>query len=200
MAAFIKRRLKQEIERERKRAVRERLVELRAQIKAARLARREALIVIRDQCKAERKAVTISCDLRRQQAREEARKAVEERRRQIGGVHSEERIYREADNRERKASVRSTARERRSEDDDSVRANLPIDLVPVFDKVRRVIKGGPRKSRTEAFLQWAEENPEEVLSMQSLAADRDVDRLVAEYEQLQREEQRRGRRRAAVPF
>jgi hypothetical protein len=197
---FDKRKLRQEIERERKRAVRARLAELRQQIKAARAARKEALLVIRDQCKAERKALTISCETRRQQAREEARSAVEERRREIGGVHSEEKVYREADNRTRKASVRSTARERRAEDDDAVRSNLPIDLVPVFDRVRKAIKGGPRKSRTEQFLEWAQENPGEVIAMQSLAADRDVDRLVAEYEQLQREEHKRSRRRSAVPF
>ncbi len=197
---FNKRQLRREIERERKRQVRERLASLRDQIRQARINRKQALEVIRDQCRAERKAVSIRCDVRRAEAREETRKAVEERRREIGGVHSEEKIYREADARQRKASVRSTARERRQEDDDAVRNNLPVDLVPVFNSVRRAIKGGPRKSRTEAFLQWAEENPGEVMSVQSMAADRDVERLVAEYEQLQREERRRSRRRSAVPF
>jgi hypothetical protein len=199
--SFNKRQLKQEIERERKRKVRERLVELRQQIKQARANRKAALLVIRDQCKAERKALTISCENRRADAREETRKSVEERRKQIGGVYSEESVYRQADGRERvKAKGLAKARVRRAEDDDAVRANLPADLVPVFNTVKKHIKGNARRSRTEAFLEWAQENSDEVMAMQSLAADRDVERLIAEHDQLQREENKRSRRRSAVPF
>jgi hypothetical protein len=61
---------------------------------------------------------------------------------------------------------RSTVRERKQEDDDSVRNNLPRELIPVFDKHRRSIKGSTRRSRTEEFLQWAEENPDEVIAIQ----------------------------------
>jgi hypothetical protein len=50
---------------------------------------------------------------------------------------------------------------RRSESDDEVRANLPADLVPLLERVKRSIKAGPRQSRTEAFLEYAEEHPGE---------------------------------------
>lgn len=80
---------------------------------------------------------------------------------------------------ERRAPIRrSTARERAQEDDDAVRSNLPPELRPVFDKVRRHIKGGPKKSRTEAFLDWAEENPEEILIVQQEAADKELKQLL----------------------
>src|SRR4029078_1493764 len=63
---------------------------------------------------------------------------------------------------ERPRALRSTSGERRQESDDEVRSNLEPDMVRVFDVVRKQIKGNLRKSRTEAFLQWAEENPSEV--------------------------------------
>lgn len=82
---------------------------------------------------------------------------------------------------QRKRAKLSTAKERRQEDDEAVRNNLPPELRPVWDKVKRGIKPGLRTTKTEAFLQWAEENPGEVLALQSKNADREVAELVAEY-------------------
>ena len=99
---------------------------------------------------------------------------------------------------ERRAPIRrSTARERAQEDDDAVRGNLPPDLRPVFDKVRRHIKGTPKKTRTEAFLDWAEENPDEILIVQQEAADKELKSLLKQ----QREQGRtvRDARRYKLP-
>jgi hypothetical protein len=85
--------------------------------------------------------------------------------------------------------VRSVHRERLTESDDEVRANIPRGLVKVFDKVRRHIKGSDRKSRSEAFLQWAEENPGEVYAIQEREGEREVRRLLRE-----------GRARGDAPF
>jgi hypothetical protein len=49
--------------------------------------------------------------------------------------------------------------ERRAESDDEVRSNLPADLVALFERVKGGIKASPRMSRTEVFLQYAEEHP-----------------------------------------
>jgi hypothetical protein len=76
----------------------------------------------------------------------------------------------------------SSSKERREESADEVAHNLPPELVPVFRRVERSIRGGPRKSRTEAFLEWAEENPDDVHGIMYEQADRDVARLVAEHE------------------
>jgi hypothetical protein len=65
----------------------------------------------------------------------------------------------------------STAKERRQESDDAVRANLDPDMVPVFDMVKASIVGTPRMDRTEVFLHWAEENADEVAGMLALRAD-----------------------------
>lgn len=64
-----------------------------------------------------------------------------------------------------------------AESDDEVRRNIPAELEPVFDRVRRQIKGSARRSRTEAFLEWAEANPDEVLAMQADAAADDAERM-----------------------
>jgi hypothetical protein len=99
---------------------------------------------------------------------------------------------------------RNTAIERRQESDDAVRSNLPRELVPVFDRVRRHIHGSRYRTRTEAFLEWAEEHPEDVLQYQGDATDSEVRRLVAEYEATARELRKtkptRSRRVAGVPF
>ena len=193
--ALDKRRLRREIERERKRVVKARLVELRGLIAEARAKRKAELVVIRDQCRAERKALALTCSVRRDEARQAARSRVAEQRAAIGDVQKEERVYRDVAALGRKPGVKRA--ERRAESDDAVRANLPPDLVPVFDTVKRHIKGTQRKSRTEAFLEWAEENPDAVWTLRASSADRDVERLIAEHERLER--QQRTRRRA-VPF
>jgi hypothetical protein len=99
----------------------------------------------------------------------------------------------------------ASKKERRQESDDAVRGNLPRELRPVFDAMKKTIHGSQRRTRTEAFLEWAEEHPEEVLQMQSHEADREVARLVAEHEST-RGRLRKGRRHyvdlalKAVPF
>ena len=37
--------------------------------------------------------------------------------------------------------------------------------------MKKKIKGGPRRSRTEAFLEWAEENPGEIVAIQQAGAE-----------------------------
>jgi hypothetical protein len=81
-------------------------------------------------------------------------------------------------------------RSRRAESDDDVRGNLPPELVPVFNHIKRSIHAGPRISRTEAFLQWVEENPDEVLSIQVVDSDAATDRMIRELQELEREHAR----------
>jgi hypothetical protein len=103
--------------------------------------------------------------------------------------------------------LRSTSRERSQESDDAVRSNLPEDLVPVFDSVRKQIKGTARRTRTEAFLEWAEENPDEVVQVQQAKADRFLRELLAEQKRhvhgmrkTGRHDAELARRLADVPF
>ena len=76
-----------------------------------------------------------------------------------------------------------------------MRRDIPPELVGVFNKVRRNIKGTDRKSRSEAFLEWAEENPGEIYAMQEQEAAREIKRLVKEYQR-----EAGGRAGEHVPF
>lgn len=67
----------------------------------------------------------------------------------------------------------------RRQSDDAVRANIPAELVRVFEKVKRGVRGSPHMSRTEAFLHWVEENPDEVLAIQDVRAARRKGRRAA---------------------
>jgi hypothetical protein len=110
----------------------------------------------------------------------------------------------ERGNRERHAQAKhATPAVRRAESDDEVRANLPEDLVALFERVKRSIRGGPRQSRTEVMLKYAEEHPGEVLQ----ALEDKTDAMIRDLERQQREAARTARRRrytaaelAAVPF
>ncbi len=108
----------------------------------------------------------------------------------------------------RKAETRRKARERAQESDAAVLANIDPELAPLWHKVKRQIRGGPHRSRTEAFLEWVEENPDEVWAMREAEAAKAMEKLHRERERLERakeRELRRATRRAertleAVPF
>lgn len=51
------------------------------------------------------------------------------------------------------------SREKQSESDDEVRNNIPRELWPVFERYREKFKASDRRSRTEAFEEWAAEHP-----------------------------------------
>lgn len=193
MPVLDKKKLRREIERDRRRKVRERLLALKDEIKAARIKRDEQIRAVQIDCKLKREELRQSCALRRNRARATGAAEVEERR---GVLQSEKGYERQIRNADRPRQLRRTTAEKRQESDDEVRSNLAPDMVRVFDSVRRHIKGTPRKSRTEAFLQWAEENPGEVFDIMQHDADRYLSQLLAEQESLQRQQRRRG----AVPF
>jgi hypothetical protein len=178
---------------------------LRAKISAARVERRHrlhaarqtchgALLALRERQREERHQLTLAhraqreqgrgtCNSGKQQAREEGLQL----ERHAQSEYKDERSFQRQVRRASRPRVeRSTVRERKQEDDDAVRNNLPADLVPVFNKHRRYVKGSPRRSRTETFLEWAEENPEEVLAVQQAEADKALHELLKQERELGR--------------
>jgi len=113
-----------------------------------------------------------------------------------------------------KGSSRSTggrrAAELRAESDDEVRANLPPELVAVFDSVRRSIAPTAKRTRTETFLEWAAEHPERVYEITDRKIADDLRRLEREerehYKRMQGARRYRGKAHeleqalADVPF
>ncbi len=200
MARGERRYLQRELARHLKEQDRAKLAELRARIATAKVNKRAALTAARQQCRSARLDLRDRLKLEREELRDQHRARRSQGRtacetgkqsaRELGRLEQaaaqqtlreERRLQRDvaaADSRGRR--VRSTARERRQEDDDAVRANLPPDLVPVFELVKKKIKAGPRRSRTEAFLEWAEENPGEIVAVQQAQAEADLAKLLAD--------------------
>jgi hypothetical protein len=161
-------------------------VERRHRLHAARQTCRGALVALRERQRDERHQLTLThhaerelgrttCNAGKQQARDEGLQLEHQAR----AAYKEERTFQRQIRRATRPRVeRSTVRERKQEDDDAVRNNLPAELVPVFDKHRRAVKGSARRSRTEAFLEWAAENPDEVLLVQQAEADKALHELL----------------------
>jgi len=195
MVALDKRKLRREIERARRATFKARLLELRELISAARVARHDAILGVKQDCAQKRIDLRQSCQTRAAVAKASGASEVARRRSKLleeKGFEQKMRAH------ERPRKLRSTTGERRQESDDEVRTNLQPDMVPVFNAVRKHIKGGLRKSRTEAFLQWAEENPGEVYDLMQHDADKYLAQLLAEEARTSRELRRRSV--AGVPF
>jgi hypothetical protein len=74
------------------------------------------------------------------------------------------------------------AAEKRAESDDAVRFNLEDDpnLTALFNKVRRKIKATPHMSRTEAFLEYVHNHPEELDAIKAEAMEREYEQETEE--------------------
>lgn len=171
------------------------LTHAREQCRTARLTlkERQALerVEFRDEQRAARSSGRTACSSGKQRARESGTAAERQALRELRDAATLQRQVRHAD--VRNTVIRSTKRERSQEDDDAVRRNLPAELVPVFESVRKKIKGSPRKSRTETFLEWAEENPDEIVALQQADADEHLAQLLREQREHGRSMRKTGR-------
>ena len=190
--ALDKKLLWRDIDRDERRKKREKLAELRAQLRRARVQRKEAMKSAVDRCRSERLAarerarvlrirglaeLREAARLERVSARDtcavskreaKSKDAIERRRAELAAAakyQSEMRRIERGNSARRRAHANATYVERRAESDDEVRSNIPTDLVPLFERVRRGIKSSLRMTRTEVFLKYAEEHPSEVLQV-----------------------------------
>ncbi len=65
-----------------------------------------------------------------------------------------------------------------AESDSEVEANIPEELVSTWRAVRSRIRGTPRRTRTEAFTEWAAEHAAEVAKFQDKQLDAEIRELV----------------------
>lgn len=203
--ALDKKALWREIEKDARDRNRTVLAELRDRLRAARAKRAASITSAKSICrsaklearararalesdaKAARSAARGSCDASKSEAttaRAEVIAARTARDAELARQRDARHVARLA--RGRKTTT-TTARERAQESDDEVRSNIPPELVSLFDRVRRQIKGSPRVSRTEMFLEYAESHPDEVYA----AIDDQTDALIAELQRREHEEYER---------
>jgi len=171
---------------------------------AARDFRSRELARINTQAAEIRNAARAQCQARRHRIGQAGLRAIERKVKELRAEDELQRRLRHADRIVHRH--RTSAKVRQQESDDAVRGNLPRELLPVFERVKRAIKGSARRTRTEEFLEWAQEHPEDVLEYQGDATDAEVKRLVREYEAAERQLRKatpRQKRRASgsdVPF
>ena len=163
--------------RARERAARAELADMRRQ-------RDEALAASRASCRARRVVLRQGCREEQSNLRDQVRWASA----LAAGTFREQRRAL-ADTRmvlPRPPRRRGAAAERRAESDDEVRANIPRDLHSYFERVKRSIKGSPRMSRTEAFLQLVHDEGNEGHDWQSLedASDRALREMLEKHGQV----------------
>ncbi len=147
-----------------------------------------ALEMLRNDVRAMRQAARNQCQARKHRIRAAGHSAAERARRELVEARRLDAQLKRVE----QAAIRKRARlvsARSGRKSPTMRSgqNLPSELHGVWQKVKRTIKPGERTTRTEAFLQWAESHPEDVLAMQSNDADREVRQLVREYEQAARQ-------------
>jgi hypothetical protein len=186
-----KRQLAREIEREQRRAVREKLVGLRAQIRDAKALRRSAIRQAKERCRVERLAARARAREMRRRALEQLREALRRERaaareacaadlgaaraiadkvqRARAELEAERKYQRELRrieraNRARKLEEkRASGSERRQESDDEVAGNIPPEFSGLWNRVKGRIRGTDRMTRTESFMEYAHNHPAEVL-------------------------------------
>jgi hypothetical protein len=225
--ALDKKTLWRDITREQKRDASEKLVALRAEIRGARAKRKDAMRAASERCRSERlaareraRALRIRglAELREaaRLERESARNAcmlskgeakslndVERRRAELVAekkYQADLRRIERANVQRRREHRHATYIEKRAESDDEVLQNIAPEMHALFQRVKRGIKASPRMSRTESFLHYVENHPDEYLE----AIDDKADALVRELESRQADrERRRGPTRlrsTAAPF
>jgi hypothetical protein len=164
----------------------------------AQTRRKSVLAELRDTYAKERADARNVCILRKADVHAQAKDPIERAR----GEWEAQRQYQaelrriEQGNRDRHRTFhRAHAKERQSESDGAVRANLPPDYLGLWERMKRSIKGSTRESRTEAFLRYVEENPAELVA----ALEHDSDRLVRELEEQQAKAERALRAKRPPP-
>jgi len=165
---------------------RAKLERLRAAVVAARALKRERLHAVTTACQAQRAALRERCAAERASVRSEGNATLADRGAKLRAERDDQRrtVLAGRDGARPVAKGgRRRSLERREESDDEVRANLGPDLLPVFERVKRGIRGTPRATRTETFLEWAEANPAEVYSI----IEADAARALARLERSERE-------------
>jgi len=196
--------------RENKLKARERVKELGTKLKAARVQRTQLIAAARTACRdnrallrvgiaqrrAELKAAVAAdriagrrqCVTTRDATRAETLAKVEGVAHHLAGAKVARALLARSSRATRAAaSGLITSAESRAESDDVVRSNLARELVPVFNAARGEIRGTPRTSRTEVFLDWAQENPARVYEIQHAGHAKWLRAMELEERQLRRQ-------------
>jgi hypothetical protein len=215
------RRVRRELERDYRRAQRKRVGELREHLRHAKRWRRGRLKKVRAICRharlmardaakvirarhraaarleveALRKADREACEARKRQAQQKAASGVERAGIALASELQREKLERIWEKKPKMSRAGAARRrvELQQESDSEVEHNIPHELVPVWREVKRNIKATPRRTRTESFVEWANEHQARVREILDRSVEASIDQLIAA-ELEQRRELQRGAR------
>lgn len=198
---------RRELEQDRRKKDSKRLRELGRELRTARARRRERLASIKTNCKACRDRIRVRAAAARKRLSESI-KRTRVRARELCAQSKATANHEELANIERsmaaleleraeqqrlkiwagrKKGARVSKVERAHESDDMVAAEIDDPgLRIVWERVKQKIKAGPRKSRAEAFFEWAAENTADVYRIQEADAYEQLERLEREEARLRR--------------
>lgn len=181
--------------------LREQRDQIAAKIRELKSARANAVLKARYHCAQSRMRLKERAAQLRKQALEEiarltapARAACKQRveraratgRGEVAQLREEQRALRAFEQQVfRAAKKRKRERATTIETDADVRRNIAPELHSLWSTRAAKTKGSARKSRTEEFLQWVEEHPEQVADTLTEASERAVAREIAQHERAQ---------------
>lgn len=139
----------------------------------AKQARRE----LTERIERERAELRGSCGASRARAREEGASAIEAARAELAQARADLAVERAWTRKQAKRPTAQRAARVLSESEEEVLRNIPPELVPVWHSVKRGIHATARRSRTEAFLEWAHDHPGRVYELLERDAVRHLEAL-----------------------
>jgi hypothetical protein len=205
--------LRQEAERDRRKKDRASLKQLRAHLRSAkrlavarraevrllckrgRVSARERAKVLRAEFRAraaaaimqEISAARSTCTANQDRAREQNANSIQRAAAALTHEHSHQQHiqrYSKTASLHGRSAPKSRRIEALHESDSEVENNIPHELLPVWRRVKSRIKGTPRRSRTEAFFEWAAEHEPDVQRIIHTQFDADVAELIKHEQEL----------------
>jgi hypothetical protein len=217
--------IRKSMERDLKRKDREKLAALRTAIKGAKLTRREKIRGVGVQCRAAKQANMARAKRARKRLRESIQRTRDRAKslcavsrgeaqaatltqieKAVSALEDERALQRQLAvwTRPKSCPVSKrgsrTRNEKRQESDCEVAANIEEPgLRVVWEHVKSKIKPGPRRTRTEAFYEWAAEHQGEVYEIQEADAEKALRALEQEERRMSREVKKAGRYKRRSP-
>jgi hypothetical protein len=159
----------------------------RAILKRAKARHRRLLEELRETTRLEKLAAKDRCAIGKRTVRESALSDLEKASHALHHERAYQRDLKriEANNRASHCMiVRASRAERAQESAGEVEGNIPPEYVPLWKRVQGKIKGSSRRSRTEAFLAYAEQHPHEIVEAQEGGVEatiRELERKMAHH-------------------
>lgn len=169
-------------------AKRERMHGVTLACRVARVTNREAAAIarqkLRDDIAQARREAKGQCHANRDRERDATRAMVGASKQELHQARTDIRARHRAEGTRRLEKL--TAREAKQESDDEVKRNLPRELVAVWRRVKASIHAGPRRSRTEAFLEWVHDHSAAVDRIVNEDHESNLEDLIRQERELER--------------